>query len=173
MQIYNKIKSGEINYHQTSKLRAFGGFTIETIGTVILPLLFNTKKYNILFHVISESTITILGFRNCLFLQIISINNNQVHSVSNDVDFKLKEEAQQLLEQYKDVFDGDGCLSGPVSFEVDENITPKHRKPRRIPVAIREDLKKELDNFESRGIITPLSEHTDWISKSRKKKLRL
>lgn len=51
-----------------------------------------------------------------------------------------------------------------MSFEVDENITPKHQKPRRIPVAIREDLKKELDNFESRGIITPVSEHTDWIS---------
>ena len=36
--------------------------------------------------------------------------------------------------------------------------------PRRVPEALRESLKKELDNLEAQGIIAKVTEPTDWVN---------
>ena len=41
---------------------------------------------------------------------------------------------------------------------------PVQHAPRRVPVAIRDKLKQTLEHLTQQGIITPVTEPTDWIS---------
>lgn len=69
-----------------------------------------------------------------------------------------------IVERYSDIFEGYGCIAGEVSLEINNNIKPILQKSRRIPVALRKDLKNELERLVKLNIITKEREHTDWIS---------
>ena len=50
------------------------------------------------------------------------------------------------LSEYADVFAEDlGCMKGKVHLETDPNVASTVMPPRRVPVAIKEKLKNELD----------------------------
>ena len=72
--------------------------------------------------------------------------------------------AEQLLETYTDVFQGLGSLPSQVHFEVDNTVKPVQHTPRKMPLAIKNEVKCKLDDMEKRGIIKPVDEPTDWIS---------
>nr|XP_022314409.1 uncharacterized protein K02A2.6-like [Crassostrea virginica] len=58
------------------------------------------------------------------------------------------------------------CLGdlGEASLQVDPEIQPKTLPCRKIPLAIRDDVKCELDNLVQRGILKPVTEPTRWVS---------
>ena len=45
-----------------------------------------------------------------------------------------------------------------------EGAVPKQVKPRTVPVALRDDLKKKLHEMEQKGHIAKVDEPTDWVS---------
>jgi hypothetical protein len=47
---------------------------------------------------------------------------------------------------------------------LDPEVEHVIRPVRRIPTAIKEDVKKALDNMEAQGIIEKVSEPTEWVS---------
>jgi len=49
-------------------------------------------------------------------------------------------------------------------IQLDPSVPAVQHAPRRVPVALREQLKSELDELVSDGIIAPTSEPTEWIS---------
>ena len=69
-----------------------------------------------------------------------------------------------MIDQYKDVFEGLGCLEGDYHIELDPSVSPVQHVPRRVPVALKEQLKIKLDSLVSQGIITPVTTPTPWIS---------
>jgi hypothetical protein len=69
---------------------------------------------------------------------------------------------KQILCEYSDVFDGPGCLPGEYHVEIDQRQTPVIHAPRRVPVAIREVVRKELEDMEANGIIAKVIEPTPW-----------
>lgn len=67
---------------------------------------------------------------------------------------------------------------GEASLEVDPDVQPKALSCRKIPLAIRYDVKNELDILVQRGILVPVTEPTKWVSQmavvhKRNVKLRL
>jgi hypothetical protein len=80
-------------------------------------------------------------------------------STSND-DLKAKKD---ILYEYGDVFNGIGCFNGEFHITLDPSVPPVIHPPRRVPKALREPLKKELDSLESQGIIVKVSEPTNWV----------
>ena len=66
--------------------------------------------------------------------------------------------AQQLAKDYPDVFEGTGKLEGQYKLEVKEGATPVVYPPRRVPVAVKGKLKKELDRLQSVAIIGTYSQ---------------
>ena len=46
-------------------------------------------------------------------------------------------ETEKILDEYRDVFNGLGCLPGEYNIEVNQNHTPVVHAPRRLPFAIR------------------------------------
>ena len=52
-----------------------------------------------------------------------------------------------------------------VKFHINENVTPVAQRERRIPFALREKVKQELNRLEAEGIIEDISsEPTPWLN---------
>ena len=72
---------------------------------------------------------------------------------------------EQLDKKFPENFTGTGKLPGQYNIEVDPNVKPKIHPPRKVPVALKEKLKKELDRLKSQDIIAPIKdEATPWVS---------
>ena len=72
---------------------------------------------------------------------------------------------QQLVRKFPRVFkQGVGRLAGEYHIRLKDNANPVQHAPRRVPVALREQLKKTLDNMVKERIITPVTDPTPWIS---------
>jgi hypothetical protein len=81
---------------------------------------------------------------------------------STDVRQPLTKEI--ILEQYADLFTGVGRLTGEVHLEINPTAKPVQMPPRRLPVAIRDSVKHELDAMCKNGIIEPVNEPSPWVS---------
>ena len=66
------------------------------------------------------------------------------------------------MKEYADVFESLGCLEGPY-HEIDPALKPVIHPLRKIPVTLREPLRKELARMVQEDILTPVSEPTDWV----------
>ena len=49
-------------------------------------------------------------------------------------------------------------------LQTNPEVAPVQHTPRKMPVALKKEIKAKLDEMEKRGIITPVTEPTDWIS---------
>ena len=75
------------------------------------------------------------------------------------------ETAQEIIEEYKDVFEGDlWTLEGKQHLAVDPTVLPNVSPSRRVPVAIKPKLKTELERLTDIGVLMPVDELTDWVS---------
>jgi hypothetical protein len=60
--------------------------------------------------------------------------------------------------------EGTGKLQVKYDLELDENATPIVHPPRKVPVAIKERLRNELERLTKMDIIKPVSTPTPWVS---------
>ena len=73
-----------------------------------------------------------------------------------------------IMELFPDLFDGVGTIKDAVvKLDVNKFITPVIRPPRKIPQAMVEPLKHEIDCMLHLGVIRKLdiNEATDWCHK--------
>ena len=70
-----------------------------------------------------------------------------------------------LIDKFPDVFDeGLGILPGKVHLQVDPDSKPVILPARKVPVAVREKFKVEMQRLESLKVIAPVDEPTEWVS---------
>ena len=62
------------------------------------------------------------------------------------------------MKQYPGCFDGIGKFQSQYHITGDPSIPPVVHAQRRVPLSLREDIKRKLDDMESKGIITKLKE---------------
>lgn len=72
-------------------------------------------------------------------------------------------ECQCPWESTPNVFSGLGHI-GDAKIVVDKNVTPVQHSPRRVPVALQNDVKKKILELEEKGIIKKAVEPSEWIS---------
>ena len=165
----------------TTRLIAFGGHSIQNFGTCNLTVSHHEKRERCVFHVSQASGPAILGLPTCRALNLVSLhfNINVTDSAPTDEreDIPNNMEAPQpskprgddaarqtILREYGDVFQGIGCFDGKFHIDIDPKVKPVVHPPRRVPFALRDPLKKELDSLADRGIIEPVSQPTDWVN---------
>ena len=69
------------------------------------------------------------------------------------------------LETFSNVFEGLGCLSGrEYEIRINPSVVPVQLPPRQVPFKIRELVKAELQRMENMGVISKVTEPTEWIS---------
>ena len=69
-----------------------------------------------------------------------------------------------FLNEFRDVFEGLGCVDGEYTIKLKVNSQPTIQPQRNVPLRLRDKLKATLDDLERRDIITRVEEPVDWVS---------
>ena len=69
----------------------------------------------------------------------------------------------QITREYRDIFKGLGCLDGKVSIHLKDDAKPIVCPARKVPIALRDKLKTELNRLEKQGVIEKTKGPTDWV----------
>ena len=155
----------------TTTITAFGGNNVQHYGTCTLNLEHDGRSKSYPFHVVNAGGPTILGLPTCTDMNLVtlhcSISTRKQSPLSPGSTSKRAgnpEAKAKLLSQYPDCFEGIGCFKGEFHITLDPNVSPVVHPPRRVPEALREPLKKELDSLVDQGIIAKVDEPTDWVN---------
>ncbi|UYV78904.1 K02A2.6-like [Cordylochernes scorpioides] len=72
--------------------------------------------------------------------------------------------AESIINKYEDVFKGLGMVPKEYHIEIEKGATPVQQHPRRIPISLKVEFKRKLDDLEGRGIIERVQKSSSWIS---------
>ena len=112
----------------------------------------------------------ILGHKACIGMQLVAIkDSDMIHPPQAGLTVHCTRSVhltqEEVIERYPDVFDENvGLLEGCYHIKINNSIVPTQHAPRRIPVAIRDQLERELIDLEQRGVIAKTEGPTEWVS---------
>ena len=122
------------------------------------------------FFIVDNDVRPLLGAEICQELNFIKVMVNDIPNSEtvNSVNAKCQPKhsvltEERIVKEYSDVFEGLGCMEGLCHLEVDQTVRPVVHPPRKVPVALRDRLKDELDKLVGKKIITPVTESTKWV----------
>jgi len=153
-KVADKFKSVAKVQRSDAYINGVSGNRIKALKKVILPCEYKNAKHELTFQVIdTQRNINLLGRDDSVKLGLIMrVNSAQM-------------ETEQLLNDFSDVLgDKIGCLPGEYDIKIDDTVTPVIHAPRPVPVAIRDELKEQLDLLERVGIIKMETEPTQWVN---------
>jgi hypothetical protein len=76
---------------------------------------------------------------------------------------------ETVLREYSHLFEDElGNLEGEVDIHLQENSVPVVHAPRRMPHALRDRLKAELDAMQAAGVIAKVTRPTDLVNSRRR-----
>ena len=155
LQKFKQMKLKDIKLeHTNTKLTGYGGTKLKVKGKCSLQCCYKNSEIVGTFHVVDTNSPAVLGLQSCVDLGLIKL----VMSVSSNNSM------EEMLNKYKSVFQGLGCLKEPYHIKIDRSVSPVIHPPRRIPTALRGKLKATLDEMEKLGVIRKVDEPTDWVS---------
>ncbi|XP_058827893.1 uncharacterized protein K02A2.6-like [Topomyia yanbarensis] len=160
----------ERSWDSYTKPLSFGGHPIKVLGQVKIPCRRLGRRYTLVLQVVegdhrpllSAKASKVLGFVK--FCKAVTFEPAKSVKSSRALLNIYRVKAQTIVEAHDEIFVGYGKLPGTVSLEVDHSVPPCIQPPRRVPIAMREKLKKELEILEKEGLIIKESKHTDWVS---------
>ncbi|KAL5004373.1 hypothetical protein ScPMuIL_017829 [Solemya velum] len=146
------------------KLFAYNNTEITHYGTVSIPCRFENSTWTeTTFYIVDVSGPAIAGLPTCEELNIVTMHCaiQHVRVPAPPVNITGNED---LKNRYPDRFEGIGCFPGEVKLHVDPDEQPHIDPPRKTPIALREQIKSELDRMQNMGVIKRVEEPTEWVS---------
>ena len=156
-------------------IAAYGGSRLPVVGQVIIPVWREGQRFKLDCKLVDNIDIRpILGRKACLGMNIIQyMDNDEIHKpeVGNAQVYTMTGASSSglnradLIRQSPRVFTEEvGQLEGEYRIKLDTTISPVQHAPRRVPVALRDQLKAELDKMTEQGIVAPVTAPTPWVS---------
>ena len=120
---------------------------------VILQNPRNSKKFNVNFIVCHDEFMPILGLKACEVMNLIAVKENNFERV-------------HAINMKSNVFNDEkiGEIGSKLSLKLKENAQPIMMRDRKIPISLKEPLKKELQRLIELEVITQVEEPTEWVS---------
>ena len=155
------------------KLTLFDASLLQPLGKCHVKVMNpkNGNRYKGEFVVVDKSSTSLLGARSIQQMSLMRVRYDNILQVTQTDINRTARDLQspltlaQVLYQYNEVFDNKlGTLPGQIHLEVDQSITPVQEPVRRVPVAVRETLIKEIGDMEKDGVFKKVDEPTDWVS---------
>ncbi|KAK2707594.1 hypothetical protein QYM36_015335 [Artemia franciscana] len=112
------------------------------------------------FFIAGGNSVPILGFKSSKNMNLVKL----VLNIDAFDDSKSTPDLEPLLEQYKELFSGIGKIQGKCKIHLKEGVVPTAYPARKVPIAMREKLKQELNRLESLGIIEKVEEPMEWVN---------
>ena len=121
----------------------------------------NMESYLIDFTIVDGNFAPLLGLETGQKMKLLVVQTQNILSIGEDHlscgNEKPKFTRDAVMSEYSDFFGEElGHMEGKVHLETDPNVAPKVMPPRRVPVALKEDLKNELDRLTQRKVISPI-----------------
>ena len=151
----------------SAKLRMYNQSPMNTAGRARIPLTNpkNGRKYMLKVLVVNAEVQPILGYTAAQSMELIAVKQENISAVSTSESSHVPVTMQQLEERFPSVFNGKvGLLRDNVHLDIDTSVPPVKNPPRRVPLAVQDDLKAELDRLEGMNIIEKVDTPTEWIS---------
>ena len=101
------------------------------------------------FFVVEHET-TLLGINDSEKLGLVNVNFDMVKNVDEVTEESFK---QKIEGEYPGLFKGIGLMDGEISIKLKDGAVPHVEPIRRVPHAMQEPLKLELDKLISEGIL--------------------
>ena len=110
-------------------------------GPLHLDIQIGGKKTRANFLVVDDAPL--LSGEICEDLELLTVKRELLVNTVSDVKTLTRE---AVLSDYKDVFTGLGYI-GNYKIELKEEAIPKQDPPRTVPIALRDDVKKALQDM--------------------------
>ena len=150
---------------------AYGQIGTPSVGKVKTQEWRGNKTCNLMCELLEgEQFHSVLGSDACVFLGILEVkDNDKLNPVKEKgcmVHVVVKNHApiakKDFLKKYPSVFrDTVGKLGSSYKIRVEESVSPAQHAPRRVPAALRSQLKEELDCMEELGVIAKVTVATE------------
>ncbi|XP_046585212.1 uncharacterized protein K02A2.6-like [Haliotis rubra] len=142
-----------------SKLHAYGGRWLDVRGTVRLKCTYGGTSDNLKFFVVSEEGPSILSLKSCedmkLVKVLLSVEAKRICHSSK---------AEDMIKEYEHVFKGLGHMKEEYRIQVGDSVSPVIHAPRKLPIAMEEKVKLELQRMENLQVICKVDEPTQWVN---------
>lgn len=146
-------------YHNKNSVYDYSGNKIKIFGTVNLKCIDidSNIERSAEFIVVDDQSEPILGLETSIKFELIKRLdvNTLVSSVQSGDSF---------VKRNNDIFTGLGKFPGRFSIHLKENSKPVLHYKKRIPLALLEKLRVELDKLVRDEIISPVDYPTDWVN---------
>ncbi|KAL8608308.1 hypothetical protein ACOMHN_042175 [Nucella lapillus] len=137
------------------KLISYTGQALKVAGCVNLHVSHKDNTYQGPFYIADTPSQPVLGLQASLQLQLIKI----IMSVESTLVTK-----DEILKDFSKIFTGLGALEGEINIHLKEEAIPVVHAPRRIPHTLKEKLKNDFSKIEKSGVITKVTEPTEWVN---------
>ena len=131
-----------------TNLTAYGGNKIEVLGCCNLKSRYKDRVRVLKFYVVTACAPCALSLKACQDLVLIKV----VLAVNTNCYMSL---TMCLL---------DKAVHQEYSIQLNPEVQPVVHAARKIPVALREKVKAELDRMESLNVISKVDEPTQWVN---------
>lgn len=138
----------------STKLHEYSGAQVKVLGKCFLKVKYKDETYILEFKIAGVNSTPILGRQSCERLNLVK----RIYSISTS------DQLPSIVQEYRDVFEGLGCLPGKYKITIDSSHTPVVHAPRKIPIPIKEQVRKKLEEMVFQGIISKVEGPTDWVS---------
>ena len=125
--------------------------------TIVIPCSYGKRQSDTEFNVVETPGPVILGLPTSRDQHRVTFNC----AVTKGVTIKSTDD---LNRAYPDRFQGIGNFEGQFHITTDPDVTPVVHAPRRCPIALKDEIERELDTMEEMGDISRVSKPTDWVS---------
>lgn len=137
---------------QHTQKKGYGGQQLSVKGACQLHCKYKKNAMTLDFFIVDTQSPPVLGLKACLDLDMIKL----VLSVSSP-----ERDSESIVDEFADVFTRIGLFPGECNIHLDPSATPVVHPPRRVPFALWDQLKEELDSMEDHGIIKKVTDPTD------------
>ena len=165
------LPKGTVVEKSSHTLKMYSKSTMSAVGKAKISLVNpkNMESYLIDFTVVDGNFAPLLGLETAQKMKLLVVQTQNILSIGEDtLSFDAEKPTftrDTVMSEYPDVFGEElGRMEGKVHLETDPNVAPTVMPPRRVPIALKEKLKNELDRLTQRKVISPIQEPTDWVS---------
>ena len=164
MNTEGQIKKNILQQRPTV-LTAYGGGQIPHEGICELVCEVKGTAAAIPFYVTKADGPAIVGLESSQKFGLVTLNYS-VLTNSPDKETVIIGSKEDLISQYPKCFNGIGKFQGQYHISLDPSVPPSVHAPRRIPIALKDAIKAELDDMEAKNIITKVreGEPTAWVN---------
>ena len=144
---------------------------IKQLGTCVLKVNYGGKTLPQEFFMVGSRFKPIVGLDASHRLGLLTVNcpayqswtrNNPIDSISGadtDIPKMISKDWIVNNSNYKHLFQGIGRFKcDPVQIKLTQNAAPVQKPPQRVPLALKDQFKQELDNMVLQGILSKLDD---------------